>query len=64
MTIEQQKQSQETRLIFQGSIPIDAVVNAEKWFDMLKELVHSQSDRATLSGQVIKLLTPCCGDKK
>lgn len=62
MTEPQTKPTQETRLIFQGSIPIDDVANAEKWYEMLKEMVKSQSPRATLNGQIMKLLEPCCGE--
>jgi len=59
-----ERSKHEIRLVFQGSIPFDTDEHAESWYMMLKEMVASQSPRATLNGQIIKMLEPCCGDKK
>lgn len=51
------------RLVFRGSIPFEEPIQAEQWYNMLKEMVKTQSENSTLDGQVMKLLEPCCGDK-
>ena len=51
------------RLVFQGSVPFEEPAQAEAWYTMLKEMVKSQSLNATLNGQVVKVLEPCCSDK-
>ena len=52
------------RLIFQGSVPLESVEQAEQWYAMLKEMLVSQSPKSTLNGQIMKMLEPCCGEKK
>jgi hypothetical protein len=54
----------ELRLVFQGSIPFEEPAQAESWYNMLKEMVKTQSPRATLNGQVMKMLEPCCGERR
>jgi hypothetical protein len=53
----------ELRLTFQGSIPFEDATLATIWYNMLKEMVLSQSPKSTLNGQIMKMLEPCCGDK-
>jgi hypothetical protein len=52
------------RLTFQCSIPFDDPLHAEEWYRMLREMVMEQSPLSTLNGQVMKMLEPCCGDRK
>ena len=54
----------EIRLVFQGSIPIDDIEHARSWYDMLKEMVITQSPTSTLNGQVMMMLEPCCGQNR
>ena len=54
----------ELRLNFQGSVPFETAEQAESWYNMLKEMVKSQSVKSTLNGQLYKPLEPCCGDRK
>lgn len=49
------------RLCFQGSIPFEDPVEAEIWYNMLKEMVKHKSNISTLNGTIIKGLEPCCG---
>lgn len=51
------------RLVFQGSIPFEDPLAAEQYYEMLKDMVKSASEKSTLNGQVLKMLEPCCGDK-
>lgn len=48
------------RLVFQGSIPIEDREHALQWYNMLKEMMVSQSAKSTLNGQIITMLDPCC----
>jgi hypothetical protein len=51
------------RLVFQGSFPIEEIEHGISWYNMLKEMVKSQSPAATLNGQILKMLEPCCNKK-
>jgi hypothetical protein len=54
----------ELRLVFQGNIPIENILEAQAWYEALKEMVIFQSPKSMLSGQIIKILEPCCQQKK
>lgn len=50
----------EMRLVFQGSIPFELPENAETFYELLKSMVKSQSEKSTFNGQIMKMLEPCC----
>jgi hypothetical protein len=57
-------EKREIRLMFQGSIPVPDIQSSEDLYEQLKNLVKTTSPKSTLNGQVIKMLEPCCGDRK
>jgi hypothetical protein len=62
--MDKQEYKPELRLIFQGNIPVANVLDAQAWYESLKEMVMFQSPKSMLNGQIIKILEPCCQQKK
>jgi len=52
------------RLIVQASIPIDGMAIAEAEYNNLRIFLLAISHDITLNGQIIKVLEPCCKDRK
>lgn len=50
--------------MFQGSITVFSAADAEIVYDELKIFVKSHGTESTINGQVIKLMEPCCKEKK
>lgn len=55
---------QPLRLVVQASIPIDTNIEGEVEYDNLKIFLLAISPDITLNGQIIKMLEPCCKNKK
>lgn len=54
----------QTRLVIQASIPVSTNVHGEEEYDNLKVFLLAISPRITLNGQIVKMLEPCCKDRK
>lgn len=54
----------ELRLIGQFSVPVEEIIEAEELYRQLKEILKNYSPEITLNGQVLKMLEPCCKEKK
>lgn len=52
------------RLVFQCSVPVADISDGEMFYDRLKDFLSLRGTGSTLSGQIVQLLEPCCGDKK
>lgn len=52
------------RLVVQASIPIDYIPQAEAEYNNLRIFLLAISSGITLNGQVVKMLEPCCKDRK
>lgn len=52
------------RLIFQGSVTVENAEDAEIFYDELKIFVRGRGPDSVLNGQIIKMLEPCCKEKK
>jgi hypothetical protein len=58
-----QTQPQPQRLIFQGSIVVDAADDARRIYEAVKYLLNESGGEATLSGHIMQALEPCCGSQ-
>jgi hypothetical protein len=54
----------ELRLVFQGSIPSDNIEDLIHTYTNLKAFVKGFHLKATINGQLVKLLEPCCNERK
>ena len=52
------------RLIAQASIPLPTTQAAEEEYNNLKIFLLAISPDISLNGQIIKMLEPCCKDRK
>ena len=62
MSIESNKT--ESRLIIQGSIPVDDFFTGDIIYKQLKEIFAGFDASSTLNGQIVKMCEPCCSKKK
>jgi hypothetical protein len=54
----------ETRLVFQGSIQVESAAAGETLYKELQIWLKSWTSKITINGQIIRLLEPCCKEKK
>lgn len=54
----------ELRLIGQFSVPVENAEDADILYDELKMFLKKYSPNVTLNGQIMKMLEPCCREKK
>lgn len=52
------------RLVVQASIPIEIIETGEAEYTNLQIFLLAISPDITLNGQIIKMLEPCCKNKK
>jgi len=58
------QKDQRARLVFQGSMPIENIVEGSKIHEAIKNFLDTINRENTLSGQIIKMLGPCCKEKE
>jgi hypothetical protein len=54
----------ELRVVIQASVPVEEIIEAEELYRQLKEMLKNYSENVTLNGQIMKMLEPCCKEKK
>lgn len=54
----------ELRLYFQASVPVETAVEGEELYRQLKKMLQNYSEQTTFNGQIMKMLEPCCKEKK
>jgi hypothetical protein len=52
------------RLVIQASVPVEEIIEGEELYRQLKELLVNYSENCTINGQLVKILEPCCKDRK
>ena len=52
------------KLIFQASVPIECDLEGSAFYGSIKEMLITYDKNSTLSGQIIKMLEPCCKKKQ
>lgn len=52
------------RIIIQASIPIESASEGEAIYAALKTFILNYSVNSTMNGQIVKMLEPCCKEKK
>jgi len=52
------------RLIIQGSIPIEDIIEGEELYRQLKVMLQSYTEQITFNGQITKILEPCCREQQ
>lgn len=64
MTEPKKEFKPQLRLIVQASVPVPSAEYGEAEYDSLKIYLLAISPDVTLNGQIIKMLEPCCKDRK
>lgn len=57
----EQNRQQPLRLIFQGNFTVENEKHASEIYDDLKIFVQSIQKQVMITGQLMRLLDPCCG---